>query len=159
MTVNLKPFPIGRIFGIPIRAHYSWLPVIPLYAWAIAGGLLPREAPGLRPIEYWSLGLLTTLLLFASVLAHELAHAVMARAEGLGTGQITLYMFGGLASLNGQPAQPMSEFKIAIVGPAASFLIGVLFFAADWLLLYGKPYRAIGQVLRHLGLVNWFLAG
>ncbi len=147
------------LFGIPIFAHYSWLPVFPFYAWAIASGLLPREAPGLSVVKYWALGLLTTMLLFVSVLLHELAHATMARAEGLGTGNITLYMFGGLASLNGQPAQPSSEFKIAVVGPAASFLIGVLFFAADWLLLYGKPYRAIGQVLRHLGLVNWFLAG
>jgi Zn-dependent protease/CBS domain-containing protein len=159
MTVNLKPFPIGRLFGIPIRAHYSWLPVIPLYAWAIAGGLLPREAPGLRPIEYWSLGVLTTLLLFASVLAHELAHAVMARAEGLGTGEITLYMFGGLASLNGQPAQPMSEFKIAIVGPAASFLIGMIAYLIVDLFIQGTTHRAVGQVFRHLGFVNWFLAG
>jgi Zn-dependent protease/predicted transcriptional regulator len=158
MTLNPKPFYLGRVFGIPIFAHYSWLPVFPFYAWAIASGLLPREAPGLSVIQYWALGLLTTMLLFVSVLVHELAHATMARAEGLGTGNITLYMFGGLASLNGQPAQPSSEFKIAVVGPAASFLIGLLFFAADWLLLYGKPYRAIGQVLRHLGLVNWLLA-
>jgi Zn-dependent protease/predicted transcriptional regulator len=159
MTLNPKPFYLGRVFGIPIFAHYSWLPVFPFYAWAIASGLLPREAPGLSVVKYWALGLLTTMLLFVSVLVHELAHATMARAEGLGTGNITLYMFGGLASLNGQPAQPSSEFKIAVVGPAASFLIGLLFFAADWLLLYGKPYRAVGQVLRHLGLVNWFLAG
>jgi Zn-dependent protease/predicted transcriptional regulator len=158
MTLNPKPFYLGRVFGIPIFAHYSWLPVFPFYAWAIASGLLPREAPGLSVAKYWALGLLTSMLLFVSVLVHELAHATMARAEGLGTGNITLYMFGGLASLNGQPAQPSSEFKIAVVGPAASFLIGLLFFAADWLLLYGKPYRAIGQVLRHLGLVNWLLA-
>ena len=159
MTLNPKPFYLGRVFGIPIFAHYSWLPVFPFYAWAIASGLLPREAPGLSVVKYWALGLLTTMLLFVSVLVHELAHATMARAEGLGTGNITLYMFGGLASLNGQPAQPSSEFKIAVVGPAASFLIGVVFFAADAWLLYGKPYRAFGQVLRHLGLVNWFLAG
>ena len=61
----------------------------------------------------------------------------MARAEGLGTGNITLYMFGGLASLNGQPAQPSSEFKIAIVGPAASFLIGTIFYLAVDLFLRG----------------------
>jgi Zn-dependent protease/predicted transcriptional regulator len=159
MTLNPKPFYIGRIFGIPIYAHYSWLPVFPFYAWAIASGLLPREAPGLTVIQYWALGLLTTMLLFVSVLAHELAHATMARAEGLGTGNITLYMFGGLASLNGQPAQPSSEFKIAVVGPAASFVIGTIFFLAIPPLVGGTTHRAIGQVLRHLGLVNWFLAG
>ena len=159
MTLNPKPFYLGRLFGIPIYAHYSWLPVFPFYAWAIASGLLPREAPGLSVIQYWALGLLTTLLLFASVLVHELAHATMARAEGLGTGNITLYMFGGLASLNGQPAQPSSEFKIAVVGPAASFLIGTIFYLAVDLFVYGTTHRAIGQVLRHLGVVNWFLAG
>jgi len=159
MTLNPKPFYIGRIFGIPIYAHYSWLPVFPFYAWAIASGLLPREAPGLTAIQYWALGFLTTMLLFISVLAHELAHATMARAEGLGTGNITLYMFGGLASLNGQPAQPSSEFKIAVVGPAASFVIGTIFFLAIPPLVGGTTHRAIGQVLRHLGLVNWFLAG
>jgi Zn-dependent protease/CBS domain-containing protein len=159
VTLNPKPFYLGRVFGIPIYAHYSWLPVFPFYAWAIASGLLPRQAPGLSVWQYWALGVLTTMLLFVSVLVHELAHATMARAEGLGTGNITLYMFGGLASLNGQPAQPSSEFKIAVVGPAASFLIGTIFFLADEAFLRGTGHRAIGQVLRHLGVINWFLAG
>lgn len=159
MTYNLKPFYLGRIFGIPIRAHYSWLPVIPFYAWAVASGLLPREAPGLNNYEYWALGFLTTALLFMSVLAHELAHSLMARAEGLGTGSITLYMFGGLASLNGQPAQPSSEFKIAVVGPAASFIVGIIFYLIVDVFLYGTSHRAIGQVLRHLGNINLLLAG
>jgi len=159
MTLNSKPFYLGRVFGIPIYAHYSWLPVFPFYAWAIASGLLPREAPGLTSIQYWALGFLTTVLLFISVLVHELAHATMARAEGLGTGNITLYMFGGLASLNGQPAQPSSEFKIAVVGPAASFLIGTIFFLAIPPLVGGTTHRAVGQVLRHLSIVNWFLGG
>jgi Zn-dependent protease/predicted transcriptional regulator len=159
MTLNPKPFYLGRVFGIPIYAHYSWLPVFPFYAWAIASGLLPREAPGLPVIQYWALGFLTSLLLFVSVLVHELSHATMARAEGLGTGSITLYMFGGLASLNGQPAQPSSEFKIAVVGPAASFLIGTVFFLVTEALPAGTTRHAFAQVLRHLGIVNWFLAG
>jgi Zn-dependent protease/CBS domain-containing protein len=159
MTINPKPFYLGRLFGIPIRAHYSWLPVFPFYAWALASELLPREAPGLATYQYWALGLLTAVLLFASVLAHELAHSLMARAEGLGTGSITLFMFGGLATLEGQPARPSSEFKIAVVGPAASFMIGTIFFLTDELVLRGTSHTAVGQVLRHLGIVNWFLAG
>jgi Zn-dependent protease len=158
MTINLKPLYLGRIFRIPIRAHYSWLPVFPFYAWAISTGLLPREAPGHAVWQYWTLGFITTALLFMSVIIHELAHALMARAVGVGTSDITLYMFGGLATLEGQPADPAAEFKIAVVGPAASFLMGTIFFAADQLLLYGTTYRAAGQVLRHLGLVNWILA-
>ena len=157
MKLPSKPLSLGRIFGIPINAHYSWLPVFPFYAWAIAATILPSNAPGLSRAEYWLYGFLTSALLFTSVLAHELAHAVMARAEGLGTGNITLYIFGGLASLKGQPASPTAEFKIAIVGPAASFLFGTIFF----LLAQAMPHqiRAAEQIFRHLGLVNWVLAG
>jgi Zn-dependent protease/predicted transcriptional regulator len=164
MTINPKPFYLGRVFGIPIRAHYSWLPVFPFYAWAIAEFLLPRELEnlgmdGLPGYQYWALGFMTSFLLFASVLAHELSHALMARAEGFGTGNITLYMFGGLASLEGQPAQPSSEFKIAIVGPAASFALGLVFYGMAEVIDQEANGSAIGLVLRHLGLVNWFLAG
>ena len=80
----------------------------------------------------------------------------MARAEGLGTGGITLYIFGGLAALEGQPANPSAEFKIAIVGPAANFLMGAIFFLAAQFM--PQSARVAGQAFRHLGLVNWFLA-
>ena len=76
-----KPFYLGRVLGIPIRAHYSWLPVFVFYAWAIATGLMPSQVPGLPRYQYWIAGTVTAILLFASVLVHELAHAVMARAE------------------------------------------------------------------------------
>jgi Zn-dependent protease len=156
---NVKPISLGTISGIPLLAHYSWLPVVPFYAWAIAAVLLPREAPGLHRFQYWLLGIATTALLFVSVLAHELAHALMARAEGLGTGSITLYIFGGLATLEGQPARPSSEFKIAIVGPAASFLLGTILFYAAEKLFFGSTSHGASHVLRHLGIVNWYLAG
>src|SRR5262245_13706566 len=159
MPLKLKPLYLGRVFGIPVRAHYSWLPVFPFYAWAISAAYLPNQVKGLETWEYWALGFITTILLFASVLAHELAHSLMARAEGIGTSNITLYMFGGLATLEGQPARPASEFKIAVVGPAASFLVGTLFFALAELSIRSLGWAAPAQVLRHLGLVNWFLAG
>lgn len=159
MSFKLKPIYLGRVFGVPIRAHYSWLPVFPFYAWAISSVYLPNQVRGLPLWEYWVLGFITTTLLFVSVLVHELAHSLMARAEGIGTGNITLYMFGGLATLDGQPARPSSEFKIAVVGPAASFIIGTVFFALDELLLKGTHHLGPAQVLRHLGIVNWYLAG
>src|SRR5262252_3070161 len=159
MNFNLKPFYLGRISGIPIQAHYSWLPVFPIYAWVISQVLLPSNVPGRPVIEYWALGILTTVLLFASVLIHELAHSIMARIEGVGTGGITLYLFGGLASIGGQPARPSSEFKIAVIGPAASFVLGILFLGLDQLLFYHTHHLAASQVFRHLGIVNWLLAG
>jgi Zn-dependent protease len=158
MSFNPKPFYLGRISGIPIQAHYSWLPVFPIYCWVISQVLLPGKVPGRPVLEYWTLGILTTGLLFASVLIHELAHSIMARIEGVGTGGITLYLFGGLASLGGQPARPSSEFKIAVVGPAASFLLGTVFLGLDQLLFYHTHYLAVSQVFRHLGIVNLLLA-
>src|SRR5215510_9923588 len=147
MNFNPKPFYLGRISGIPIQAHYSWLPVFPIYAWVISQVLLPSNVPGRPVLEYWALGILTTALLFASVLIHELAHSIMARIEGVGTGGITLYLFGGLSSLGGQPARPSSEFKIAVVGPAASFLLGALFFGLHWAFFNHSHYLAVSQVV------------
>src|ERR1044072_1713338 len=83
----------------------------------------------------------------------------MAPAERVGTGKITLFIVGGLSSLNGQPAEPSSEFKIAVVGPAASFIVGIIFYLIVDVFLYGTSHRAIGQVLGHLGNVNLLLAG
>jgi len=158
MAIKLRQFYLGRVLGVPVRAHYSWLPVFPIYCYAISSSLLPRNAPGLPVWQYWSLGLITTALLFLSVLLHELAHSVMAKAEGLGAPAITLYFFGGLSSLGGQPTSPASEFKVAVVGPAASFIIGTVFFAVDQALFRYTTHLATSQVFRHLGIVNWFLA-
>jgi Zn-dependent protease len=159
MAINLRQIYLGKILGVPVRAHYSWLPVFPVYAYAISSALLPRNAPGLPAWEYWSLGLITTALLFGSVLLHELAHSVMARVEGIGAPGITLYFFGGFSSLGSQPASPATEFKVAVVGPAASFIIGTVFFAVDQLLFRHTTHLAASQVFRHLGIVNWLLAG
>ena len=158
MSINLRRIYLGRVLGIPVRAHYSWLPVFPVYSYAISSALLPRNAPGLPAWEYWSLGLVTTVLLFVSVLLHELAHSVMARVEGIGAPGITLYFFGGFSSLGSQPANPSTEFKVAVVGPAASFIIGTAFFAVDQALFRHTTHLAASQVFRHLGIVNWLLA-
>jgi Zn-dependent protease/CBS domain-containing protein len=158
-AMRLEPVYLGRLWGIPVRAHYSWLPVFPFYSWAIGAAYLPREVPGLPSWQYWLLGVLTTGLLFISVLAHEFAHSLMARAEGIKPGGITLYLFGGLTWLEGEPARPSSEFRVAMIGPAASFLLGVFFLAANQALFYGTTHLAAARVLRHLGVVNLLLAG
>jgi Zn-dependent protease len=159
VPIALKPIYLCSVFGIPVRAHYSWLPVFPFYTWVISSAYLPREVPALAAWQYWALGFTTTALLFVSVLVHELSHSLMARAESIGTDSITLHIFGGLTSLEGQPKLPSSEFKIAVVGPASSFLLGILFFALDQALFYGTTHLGPSQVFRHLGIVNWLLAG
>jgi Zn-dependent protease len=153
-----RPVAVGRIFGIPLLLDWSWMPVIPLYTWAIAAFFLPERVPGRPAAEYWALGLLTTLLLVFSIIVHELAHALVARSEGLAIEDITLYLFGGMARMSDEPKTPRAEFLIAIVGPGASFMLGVLFFGVVTVVLYGTPHAGLGAVLRHLGLVNLVLA-
>ncbi len=130
---------VARVYGIPVRIDYRWFPVFALCLWLIAynlqhGGMrLPVQKGGLPPIEgleAWFYSALTTLALFLSVFGHELSHALMGRAEGIETEEIVLHPFGGLARLKREPDSPRAEFRIAIAGPAASFLFSVMSLAA-----------------------------
>lgn len=152
------PLSVGRVLGIPIRLDWSWIPMIPVYSWAIAAVFLPNNAPGRPVAEYWVLGVVTTFLLVVSVVAHELAHAIVARAEGLEIYDITVHLFGGLARMSGEPPTPSAELKIAVVGPGASFALGILFLLVDTIFIYGTTLVPEGLVLRHLGVINLVLA-
>lgn len=115
------------IAGIEVGIHYSWLIIFGLVTWIISQYVLPDQfsAP---EIEYLVLGALTALLMFASVLVHELAHSFVAKARGLNPRSITLFIFGGVSNLTGEPESPRTEFLVAIVGPLTSFaLAGVAF--------------------------------
>src|SRR6185295_4240315 len=105
----------------------------------------------------WVLGVITTLGLFLSVLAHELSHAFMGRSEGIEIEEIVLHPFGGLARLRNEPENPRAEFRIAVAGPAASFLFAVLSFL---LLLPAmmSDYPTIAGVLLLLCAGNLLLA-
>jgi Zn-dependent protease len=126
---------VAHIFGIPVRFDYRWFLVFFLSVWLIAvnlgrGGMFVG-ALRLQPVgtlAAWTLGVITTLGLFLSVLVHELSHAFMGRAEGIEIEEIVLHPFGGLARLRNEPESPGAEFRIAIAGPAASFLIGIVTF-------------------------------
>lgn len=128
---------VARIYGIPVRIDYRWFVVFALSAWLVASNLhsAPIQLPGMLvpPVDKltaWFLGVITTAALFLSVLGHELSHALMARAEGIEIEEIVLHPFGGLARLRSQPESPQAEFRIAVAGPAASFLFAVLAFLA-----------------------------
>jgi Zn-dependent protease len=126
---------VAHIYGIPVRFDYRWFVVFLLSAWLIAvnlsrGGMFVGSFR-LQPVGTvvaWILGIITTLGLFLSVLAHELSHAFMARSEGIEIEEIVLHPFGGLARLRKEPESPRAEFRIAIAGPAASFVIGIVTF-------------------------------
>jgi Zn-dependent protease len=126
---------VAHIYGIPVRFDYRWFVVFLLSVWLIAvnltrGGMFvgSYRLQAVSTTTAWILGVVTTLGLFLSVLAHELSHAFMARAEGIESEEIVLHPFGGLARLRKEPDSPRAEFRIAIAGPAASFFIGVIAF-------------------------------
>jgi len=128
---------IARVYGIPIRIDYRWFAVVALSVWLIASNLQSHDLqlgnvhlPPMPPLTAWLLGLITTLGLFLSVFGHELAHALMARSEGIEIEEIVLHPFGGLARLRMEPQNPRAELRIAMAGPAASFLFALLAFGA-----------------------------
>ncbi len=126
---------VAHIFGIPVRFDYRWFVVFLLSVWLIAANLAQGGmwvgTVKLMPISTglsWILAIVTTLGLFLSVLGHELSHALMGRAEGIEIDEIVLHPFGGLARLRTEPENPGAEFRIAIAGPAASFLFAAISF-------------------------------
>jgi Zn-dependent protease/CBS domain-containing protein len=119
---------IGTIIGIPIRVHFSWLIVFGLITWSLSTFYFPKAAPDLPAASYWTKGALAALLLFGSVAFHELSHSVVARRYKLSIESITLFIFGGVAQMKGEPPHPKAEFRIAIAGPLSSFFLAVVFF-------------------------------
>lgn len=117
---------IGRVLGIPIRVHASWFLVFLFVTWTLATGYLPEALPGLSVVRYWGMGSIAAILLFASVLLHELGHSYVALRYRIPIGQITLFVFGGLAQMKREPPGPRAEFLIAMAGPIVSFALGAL---------------------------------
>ncbi|HEX5504204.1 MAG TPA: site-2 protease family protein [Thermomicrobiales bacterium] len=121
--------PLGRIFGITIAVDWSWIVIFLLVLWNLAFGVLPGLHPGWGPGLTWGLAVVAALLFFASVLVHELAHSLVARAKGLPVRNITLFLFGGVSNIQREPPSPGAEFLITIVGPITSVVLGVIFTA------------------------------
>ncbi len=152
-------FGIGRIFGINIRIDWSWLLIFFLITWNLSaafGQLHSDWGAGLT----WGVAIVAALLFFASVLAHELAHSLMARARGVPVRSITLFLFGGVSNIQRDPPSPMAEFLITIVGPITSFVIGgVLLLLAGLgtggLDTGGDPNRMIAQLSPATTLLVW----
>ena len=155
MTASLR---FGRIAGIPVGASWSALLIALLIAWSRGGQLLPAQVPGLAPAAYWLAGAAGAGLFLASLLAHEVGHALVARRAGLRVRGITLWLLGGVAQLEDEPASPGDELRVAIVGPAVSLALAVGFgLAAVALSVAGGPAQA-GVVVAWLALANAVLA-
>src|SRR6266567_282089 len=111
---------LARIAGIDIGIHYTWLFAFVLIAWSLAVGYFPGVVPGVGAGLHWALGIIAALLLFASVLLHELSHSLVARSRGLKVDSITLFIFGGVSNLSTEATTAGDEFVVAIVGPVCS---------------------------------------
>ncbi len=122
---------IARIAGIDIGIHYTWIIIFILIAWSLAMGYFPAEYPGWDGLIYWVTAIVAALLLFISVLVHELAHSLMAISRGVPVKSITLFLLGGVSNLEAEPEKPGVEFAIAIVGPITSVAMAGLFWALD----------------------------
>jgi Zn-dependent protease/CBS domain-containing protein len=141
-----------RIAGIDIYINVSWIIIVVLLTWSLATGWFTVLYPGWSTATYWLVSLLASLLLFASVLLHELAHSLVARARGLSVKSITLFIFGGVSNIEQEPESPGVEFQMAFVGPLVSILLGAIFF----LLLL--PLRGVNSplaaIIGYLALMN-----
>lgn len=158
MKVFGKSFEIFRVFGFPIRLDPSWVPVVALMTWSLASGIFPALAPGLSQPMYWTMSAFATLGLFASVIVHELAHSLVARRYGIPIRGITLFFFGGVAEMVGEPPSARSELLVAVAGPVAS--LGVA--GAGWAALAGLTVLGVPEpvvaVVGYLALTNAVLA-
>ena len=119
---------VATIMGIPMRVHFSWFIIFGLITWSLSTHYFPKAAPELPVASYWIKGTLAALLLFASVAFHELSHSYVAKKYHVSITSITLFIFGGIAQMKGEPPHPKAEFRIAIAGPISSFLLSALFF-------------------------------
>ena len=141
---------IGRIFGVQIGLHPSWFVIALLVTYTVAAGQLPAAYPNWDPALYWIVGALIALLFFGSVLAHELSHALVARRFGLKVKEITLFIFGGAATLEGETKRPLDQALIAGVGPVTSLVIGALLLGIDAVIK--QPQMA--AITGWLGFIN-----
>ena len=154
MPIRTAGFRIARILGIPIYLDATWLLIFGLITYTLAMDFRQLH-PQWAPAEHWSLGILTSLLFFGSVLFHELAHSVVALHYKIPVHSITLFLFGGIARIGREPSKPIQEFNIAVAGPLASFLLAGAFGAITLLL---PSAQMVGALARILGGSNFILA-
>ncbi len=146
---------IGTIFGIPLELDFSWFLIVGLLSWTLAVGYYPAGFPGWTPVTYWAAGAITSLLLFASVLVHELGHSLVARHYGVPVKRITLFIFGGVSEMVRDPDRGSEEFWIALVGPLTSLAVAVVFWALRFAV---APVEFVYAIVSYLALINLVLA-
>lgn len=149
---------IGKIKGIEIEVNFSWLIIFGLVTYMLATSYLPGIYPDWAPSLRWIVGGIMALLLFTSVLLHELSHSFVSKSLGIQVKKISLFIFGGIAQMEGEPDEPTKELKIAIAGPAMSLFLAALFILlANRFGAIGAP-KAIIAIVTYMYSINLVLA-
>jgi Zn-dependent protease/predicted transcriptional regulator len=142
---------LGRLFGIEIGFNWSLVFIFVLIAWTLATGVLPQDVPGQGQVTYWVAGAAGAIVFYACLLAHELSHALVARRNGMKVAGITLWLFGGVSQLDGDPTSAGAEALIAGVGPLTSFAVALIALA---LALATSANALVSDLMRWLAFVN-----
>jgi Zn-dependent protease/predicted transcriptional regulator len=148
-----RTFKLGRIAGIPVGISPWWLVIVALFTWSLGSSYFPAEVSGIAPLASYALGLASVLLLFASILAHEFGHALVARRRGVEVEEIDLWLLGGVSRMRGQPKTADDELLYALAGPAVTAAIALVFGLA-WLLLPSTAPRAVHALIVYEAEVN-----
>jgi Zn-dependent protease/CBS domain-containing protein len=153
-----RSYTLFRLVGFKVQVDVSWLLLALLVTWTLAAGYFPSQAPGLSAAAYWMMGIVGALGLFVSIVLHELSHSLVARWRGLPMTGITLFIFGGVAQMEEEPANAGTEFLMAIAGPLASIVL-----ACGLYLLYLAGEANVWPatmllVFRYLAFINGLLA-
>jgi Zn-dependent protease/CBS domain-containing protein len=143
---------LGRIFGIHVGFNWSLLVVAALIAWSLATGILPSAAPGQTSGAYWTAGVVSAFVFLASLLAHELAHSVVAVRRGVKVEGITLWLFGGVSRFSSETNSPGAQALITFVGPLTSLVLGAVFYFLS--VAVGGGRGLVPVTLAWLGYIN-----
>jgi Zn-dependent protease/CBS domain-containing protein len=142
--------PLGRILGIPIGLDYSWFLIFALLTWSLASSYYPAEFKNWPAALYWFMGAVTAILLFVSVLLHELGHSVVALRYKIPVRSITLFIFGGIAKIGTEPPSAAAEFFVAIAGPIVSFTLAVFFTVVKPVVAGIEPLWGLAKYLAYI---------
>ena len=153
--MNRYTIPLGRLYGIPVGLDPSWFLIFVLITWTLATSYFPEEYRAATRLEHWLLGAVTAILLFGSVLLHELGHSLVALRYHIPVKKITLYVFGGVAQISSELPNPSAEFWIALAGPAVSLALAGFFWGIRQVSAGWAPLLALAK---YLSLINASLA-
>jgi Zn-dependent protease/predicted transcriptional regulator len=150
--MSRQDVPLGRILGIRIGLDYSWFLIFALFTWLLAQSYYPVKFKNWPSLLYWFMGVLTAIMLFASVLLHELGHSLVTLRYKMPVRSITLFIFGGVAQIGAEPPSAIAEFLIAIAGPVVSLTLAAFFYAVQPVVSGIQPLLGLARYLVYINL-------